>query len=171
MKTFQSVADICQLIFDNLNSENELLRNHAQTLMGPRRHGSTTERPLSFVPKCREVFHLNDPNKFVSKGCVGYTFTAPELGGRKGALPLLDVASLGLEQFVREGEGPHGPQLEISRSDIPCEVWERFGPAENITVIVGEYEGEEAVFTWHPGQPLKPYTGERESMTAVKVVE
>jgi len=39
-----------------------------------------------------------------------------------------------------------------------------------MTVIIGEFGGEPAVFTWHPGAPLVPFDGTTiTANTAVKL--
>lgn len=170
MRDFKTLGQLTDIIANNLNSENEQLRNHAKTLLGPRKHGSTTRLPLSAVNKDTKVTYVNDPNGIIMPGCIGYYFEAPHLEGRLGALQLGAVHSLGLEEYVRETEGIHGLELTIDRKYLSSNQLELFTRENWITVIVGEFEGELAVFTWHPGRPMKPYNGERQAITAVKLV-
>lgn len=165
MTTIKTVADICQLISDNLNSDNETLKNHAETLLGPRIHGSTTNKALSTVNKNTPVKILDTPQV---KGAKCYIFDAPELGGKLGAIPLSDAITRGLRDSIKERDGMHGKELHTGNIQLDID-------EPRICVIIGDFESETAIYTWHPGMPLTPYKGgypdfdSMDIMTAVKL--
>jgi hypothetical protein len=147
-----TVGDLCDIIANNLNSTNEELSNWAKTLLGPRTHGSTTSLPLSSVNKNTPVEVFDTPQV---KGATCFIFDAPEaMRPTLGALPLLDVIAMGYIDSIATRDGIHGKELYLPGGDDLVQ------PAKDICVIVGEFQGEQAVFTWHPGKPLAPYNPE-----------
>jgi len=170
-RNLKMVGDICELIYQNLNSDCEAIRDHSQTLLGPRKHGNTTKCPLSYVNKNTPIELF--PTPIVKGDAVCFQFNAPELGGMLGALPLLDVQILGYTHQIVERVGLH------SHKELFCPIGAiHRQEANKISVIVGQTgdDKELVVFTWHPGNPLMLYEGgfpdfERiDPMTAVKLV-
>jgi hypothetical protein len=161
----KTVGDIIDLILSNQKSQDEL-GHHALHLMDAREAGSTTEIGLDEVPRetpIEEVEHHH-----VRRGCKCYKF-AYDMGGRLGAIPFKDAFAKYGEVSVRTGK--HGTELYIvgDSSDVD-------GRDENtIYVIVGKHTnrktGEEldAVFTWHPGEPMPTLEDGITNETAVKV--
>jgi len=143
----KTVADVCELIFANLNSENEVLAKHATTLLGPRTHGSTTKRSISYVPKNTPLVEL--VGDFGTAKC--YQFETDKLGAILGAKSLIAIQVLGYTRSIIIRDGIHGRELFLlgDTSNL-C------SPTTTITLIVGEYDNEPCVWTWHPGNPLKP---------------
>jgi hypothetical protein len=160
MKTVQDVID---LISANARSTNEQLAKHAATLIGPRQHGSTTELGLDSIPPETPILPYMGSN--LSPGCVAYCFESDAIGAKLGAIPLMHADMLGM--VIEERDGIHGKELVgISRIGKSIRLFE----TDQITVIIGEFAGEQAVFTWHPGLPLVPGVDRSNRFTAVKLV-
>jgi len=149
LPTLTTVGDLLDLLNDNLNSQSKELRAHAATLQGPRKRGSTTVRGLDVLPRDRELVPAPDEwDDVISEGCAAYCFDAPELEGRLGAISLGDALAEHIPVSVRIGS--HGVELFI---DQPADTMPR---CSHVTVIIGQFKGEAAVFTWHPGRPRQP---------------
>jgi len=160
----KTVKDILNLLRENLQSDNEDLANHAETLTGPRTRGSTTERQLSALPEDRAIVLVDHPD--ISPGCVCYRVEANELKPKLGAVPLSFALKRGLPVSMQQGE--HGPELAAPSSDLPLKL------VSHISVIVGEFAGVPAIFTWHPGDPLAAFdenASEFSANTGVKLIE
>lgn len=69
-----------------------------------------------------------------------------------GAIPFHEVP---VPNSIRVVEGAHGPELQCpelpSGAHVLCFKW--------ATLILGEHEGAQIVFTIHPGEPLAPWDG------------
>lgn len=160
MKNLETVKDIVELIIENANSNNQELAKHARTLQGPRKRGSTTDAGLEDIS---QGFKLEDVTQdcieALSPGCKCYRFFANELCGKIGASPLNFYRDCDLD-MIRVRMGEHGPELYV-----PSEGCDEFYPENYTYVIVGEFAGEQAVFTWHPGKPLAPLS----PLTGVKL--
>jgi len=101
-------SEVLNILTRMLNGGDDL-REHAETLGGPRRRGSTTKAGLSAIPAEREGVPFEPPVGICIPGCRYLRFDAPELRGRMGAVPLSEAESLGLE--VQQRDGAHGPEL------------------------------------------------------------
>lgn len=162
----ETIADILSLIRKNVESPNELLAAHSRTLLGPRERGSTTRYGLDHLPKDRKVYRCK--NSCIQEGCLGYKFHAPELEGVILCVTLPEALALSDGVISREGE--HGPELVAVNPSRHLHN-AASDDAETIWVIIGTYEDEPAVFTWHPGAPLIPYVPDKmfQLLTAVKL--
>ena len=159
------LSDIQDLIRANLASKNEKLAAHARTLIVPRTHGSTTKKSIMEGFGYISVYRLGDQSN-VMGGAVAYGFKDDmSIGGFLGAISLENAKNIGLEIEAREGV--HGPELHAK---INRELRMPVIPTDEFTVIIGEFEGEQAVFTWHPGAPLSPGVDINNPMTAVKLL-
>ena len=152
--------------------------------------GSTTEAGLEAVPASRELVEFVPPTP--QEGSRYYRFSAPELGGRLGAVALGDE---GIRQpcsnpdrdathEVVVVEGPHGAELRLiirgwDDEIVPFAVMYGDLPkVDDITVITSDHPGFGLVVsTWHPGEPLGSVKGFEEkpfdeipSHTGVKLV-
>ena len=159
----KTVGDIVQLIISNTQSENAELAKHAKTLLGPRTRGSTTEFGLEAMPASHRLDKARPGNTdCVADGCVLYLIgDARRLNGQVKAVPLSQAFVRNLDVQIRDGE--HGSELFVDADD--CEGI----PTNIISVIVGEFAGERAVFTWHPGPPMSPLSEGVKRTTAVKL--
>ncbi len=104
--------------------------------------------------------------KHVADGCTAYGFVSIAAGGKLGAIPLKDAVGWSADIKIRQGVGKHGPELYL---DVPAK--DAYMPeTTHFTVILGDHEGQQVVFTWHPGDPLPPFDGVTlTKWTAVKV--
>ena len=165
MKQLKNIGDVLDLIEANRNSSNPELAAHAETLLGPRTRGSTTKLGLESLNRDKPISEVS--HESVEAPCVAYRFHDRSLGGEMGAVSLCRalVASEGV--VVRQGE--HGPELVAVEPRVQLLQLRYEG---YVWVVVGECEGEQAVFTWHPGEPLKPYSpdGPLTARTGVKLV-
>jgi len=174
---FKEIAAIHMM---NLVSQNEKLRNHAKTLCGRRVHGSTTEVGLFDVGVVDPEFdwELEDnEDGVVSSGCEAYTALVP-MASNIGAVALSRLSTDELARVV-ERDGFHGKELFLpvkSSGGLVHTIHEwqamvdKNATVSIITVIIGEFEGERAIFTWHPGLPLVPGVDRLNPNTAVKLV-
>jgi len=148
---FQTMKDIHVLLNANLNSSNEELVKHAKTLCSPRTHGSMTKYGLGLVPGSRLINDSTESFQSVLSGDVKlYSVNAPEILGSINAMALTDIRVI---ENIRVRKGLHGLELHIPEPSIvdqPCKLQK----CETIYFIVGNFQGEEALFTWHPGPPL-----------------
>ena len=159
------LSDVQDLIRANLASKNEKLAAHAATLIVPRTHGSTTKKSIMDGFGYINVYRLGDQSN-VMNGAVAYGFKDDmSIGGTLGAIPLSKARMLGLA--IEERDGVHGREL-VGSSRIGVTIPPQF--TYEFTVIIGEFEGEQAVFTWHPGEPLAPGVDLDNPQTAVKLV-
>lgn len=108
-------------------------------------------------------------NSVLEKGCRLFTFRA-DMGGIIGALPLYEVLKA-YSGHIKVVTGLHEElELQIDSTDASLagdDAW--YERCDNIYVITGDHEGEEAVFTWHPGEPLGQLKDGLTEMTAVKI--
>lgn len=142
---FKTVGDLHDLVAMNLSAGVPHLKGHATYVMQAREFGSTTEIGLDQVP--REIPLepvLKHPS--VSCMCICYKFQYP-MGGVIGAIPFSEAIKHG-PVFVREGK--HGTELYmVGDADTVA----NHNP-DDIYAIIGWESGIEALFTWHPGEPL-----------------
>lgn len=89
------------------------------------------------------------------------------MNGRKLAIPFEEAWADPEYPRIKFRVGEHGPELYFDRP------LEEVSPVENgcgkIYFIVGMHKDEQAVFTWHPGQPLGRLEDEIGPGTAVKL--
>lgn len=149
-----TIATVLELMSRMLASNDSAIYQHAKTLTGPRRRGSTTEIGLEQLAGSIELQKVEHP--VIAQGCTGWMFKSGLLDGRIGAMPLLQAFKDGHSVAVRQGE--HGEELYISKQafPIPASV-----PAEFTYLIMGppnEYADfpDGIIYTWHPGEPLLP---------------
>ena len=154
----QTVADVVDLIAKNAASSNSELAAHAATLQGPRTRGSTTKIGLGDVDPGTKLRLVS-----IKDGVRVFRGHCEELGGQLGACKLAVALEEGLPVKIRDGA--HGPELYIDR---PVEE-ASMDDVNSFSVIVGEFGGETAVFTWHPGNPMTPFKGVLQADTAVKL--
>jgi hypothetical protein len=156
------LSDVQKLIRQNAASTNQQLAAHAMTLMEPRKHGSTTNRSIMDGFRATELERLDHPA--IQPDCIAFKFTDEFIQGRLGAVSLQDFKLLYPNEWVTERKGVHGNELycHISEHEFP--------ECNDCTVIIGEFAGELAVFTWHPGAPLVPGTDMNNPNTAVKLI-
>jgi len=158
------LSDVQDLILSNATSSNEKLKLHARTLLGPRTHGSTTRRGIMDGFGYSSLHHIH--SAAVKPPCYAFGFNDDTaLGGQLGAVSLAQARMMGLD--IQERDGIHGREL-FGTSRIAAKV--NMPSTTEFTIIVGEFEGELAVFTWHPGPPLAPGVDMNNPMTAVKLV-
>lgn len=138
---------------------------HAATLFGERPAGSKWGRPFTqedWEALLKRWKRYEPPTAVAQEGCqyfrapVGDLFPQASLG----AVPWATVERLDLYGHVEQAQGPHGPELQMSRSCV-WDVLPLSGRATVATLIVGEHEGAQVVFTLHPGEPLSPFNGEQ----------
>ena len=155
------VNDVVELIRSNMTCGDAELEKHAATLLGPRTRGSTTTKGLEDADPGCELEKLDSKN--LEPGCELFVAFLPEMHGMLGAVALEDALFMNLPVSIRDGE--HGKELFVDRDkqDVPNT------PSSNIRIITGMHNGIPAVFTWHPGQILKPFCGILEADTAVKL--
>lgn len=156
-----TIEDVVDLIKTNAESSNPVLAKHALNLLGPRKRGSTTSCGLERVINKNEPLQRIRKHPAAYRGQDYYQFQAPpELDARVGAIPFHKAYPGELIEFR---EGQHGPELFINKppGELP--------PADIVTVIVGDYMGEPAVFTWYPGPLLDSIQNGIHKNTAVKV--
>lgn len=127
----------------------EHLADYAKTLIGPRTRGSTTTAGIETLSP-NLVGKTFVPETGAVPGCTYVHFEAPSLNGRLGAVSLENIPDEDLS-LVRVRKGPHGHEFYIDRPQhegISCSF---------ITVILGpDDNGDDIVWTWHPGLPLEP---------------
>ena len=164
MKMMKTVQDILDLLEANLASDKEELRKHAATLVGPRTRGSTTEHGLEKLPEDRKLSHAYSPH--IAGGCDGYKVDGPELKGKVGAIPFGDAQDLGT---IKVREGDHGLELFLTPSTLVRSDFADSFDADEIYFIIGDFEGETALFTWHPGPPLGRLEDGINTVTRVKL--
>ena len=163
MRIYKTIKDIKELRNEMYTGCDPEIVAHARSLMGPRTRGSTTEKGLSAIPDETELIEIFPPAATAQPGSRYFTVPAPNIGGRLGAVSLFKAEELGLK--VEERMGKHGPELFINR---PVEEAEML-PCTFITVITGEHDGQEILFTWHPGGVLGTLAHGRTPQTAVKL--
>lgn len=161
----KTVGDIQQLVARNQQSSSGSLKGHALHVMEAREAGSTTRIGLDAVPPDIPIEQIEHPQ--VRKGCRCYRFNY-DMGGRIGIIRFRDAYAKGFGVGVRQGK--HGLELHISGSDQDAE---NYNPHE-IYLIVGTHRcedgtSEEALFTWHPGEPLPSLEDGIFEDTAVKI--
>lgn len=175
-----TIEEFLELLDDM--GQSEALSAHTATLLGPRTRGSITNfslQDLAGYGLIGSPLHTRCTDMSVlSPGCAAWVFYLPldaKFTAKLGATSLFNA--LGRQQAeclmsndpavlrgVAIRQGAHGPELYID-STRPLEMPE----SREITVIVGTANGREAIFTWHPGLPLKPFDGVNlDAMTAVK---
>ena len=158
----KTVGDVHDML-DEMVEAGDLI-GHVTTLLGPRTRGSTTEEGLDVLPRNRKL-QVAAPSS-LSEGCRCFYCYAPELGGRTGAVPLGEALRTGLTVKARLGD--HGEELYIDEDE--GRYWEVVAriigndgseSTDKISIIIG-WHGEEGsqrpvIFTWHPGEPLRPF--------------
>jgi hypothetical protein len=145
----KTIADLHKLIDANRRSPSKKLAEHAATLVGPRDRGSTTSKGIYYIDPDTPMSNTSEdvPNR--DPKCRYYVFAVPEdMDARLGAIPLRLALAMGHKVCLREGD--HGYELYL---DQPAG---KMPPVNFCTAIVGTWEGETALFTWHPGEPLRP---------------
>ena len=156
MPRFTRLSDIWNLIDSNLKSESRELRIHAESMLGKRSRGSTTELSLKELGCDQGLEHMYHEN-----GCDYYLMYSDNIGGKIGTRPLGELLAEGKTVSIRNGE--HGEELYLdndSRELVPTNI---------VCFIVGKQGEETALFTWHPGYPLDPYTGKLHKNVGVKL--
>lgn len=165
MKRLHTVRDALRLIMDNMQSSNPAIRQHAATLAGPRTRGSTTELGLEDLEHEQLNTRLIKEIRY-DQPCDYYCAFLSELGGRVAAVPFEDAFAMYPGEIkVRNGE--HGLELYIDQ-DIHDAKEIDADDGELISFIVGIEDGEEVLFTWHPGHVLRPLSDGIGEDTAVK---
>lgn len=161
----KTVGDIRNLIALNQQCDDELGK-HAATIEDARTTGSTTTLGLHEVPADTPVVRVYPQH--LRKGCECYRFFY-KMGGRLGAIPFRDAMDKYGKVNIRTGR--HGPELYVTG-----EVGDVVNRDEDdIYVIVGKHtirdtdEQVDAVFTWHPGEPMPTLEDGITEETAVKV--
>ena len=158
----KTVGDVHDML-DEMVEAGDLI-GHVTTLLGPRTRGSTTEEGLDVLPRNRKL-QVAAPSS-LSEGCRCFYCYAPELGGRTGAVPLREALRTGLT--VKSRLGDHGEELYIDEDE--GRYWEVVAriigndgseSTDEISIIIG-WHGKEGsqrpvIFTWHPGEPLRPF--------------
>jgi hypothetical protein len=137
---------------------------HAATLFGERPAGSKWGREFTregweqLLPRWKRH---EPPAQVRQEGCQYFRAPVGDLFPRAtlGAVPWSLVEKLDLYGRVEEAHGPHGAELQMRRSCVG-DVLPLSGRASYATLIVGEHEGAQVVFTIHPGEPLSPYSGD-----------
>lgn len=154
----------------------EAIEAQAATLIGPRTRGSTTEKGLDEVANVPLVEVTETLSHKVRRPrCRYFEAHVPDLGGRIGAVAyakaMRSVYGIDPNAIVRRA-GPHGHELVVDRPLQEIEL----PRTDTLYVILGprnEYPGfpEGIVYTWHPGEPLRPLTGTENPSphTAVKL--
>jgi len=157
---------------------------HFHTLLGERKSGSTWGREFTE----EDFFGLrwqDDTERCIKlgvgrEGCKYYwatSFTAfPE--ARKKAVKLQWFRKNNMMWKIKVAEGAHGPELQCDDFNIvDLFATESSYTTETATMITGEHEGMEVIFTIHPGEPLldlpKDFDGDLTTLddfTAVKLV-
>lgn len=154
MKTIADALKIIQAMLAHPE-----LSGHAQSLLGPRTRGSTTNAGLDKLPLDQEVEEMTgDLCAEVKKpGCRYFRLYAPELHGVLGAITYQTAVQRHGVNGIKSREGPHGPELFIDRPQGS----EDANETSWLTIILGpagEYGFESGVvYTWHPGLPLAIY--------------
>lgn len=167
-------SEIKKIFEANLASGNAKLSGHAKTLLGPRTHGSVTNIGLFEAGVADDhEFELEAENGTVMAGCEAYTAILP-IVSKDGAVPLSSLSADDLAKVV-ERDGVHGKELFLPDQNVLFgeHHWAKLKserPNSIVTVIIGEFEGEKAIFTWHPGFPLVPGVNRSNPYTAVKLV-
>ena len=83
----------------------------------------------------------------VLPGCKAYVASAPELEGRNG---IIDIDNLPDEtEFVALDYKDTG-KVSIGVESVPGE------RTDEVWVIIGEEQGKDVIFTFHPGEPVRP---------------
>lgn len=159
------LRDIKTLLFDNLNSRNEQISNHAKTLCGPRLHGSTTSHGLNVLPDFLVI--EEHKSETIKEGCECYKISRVSgyIDCQLGAVSVSQATTMGLK--IEERDGVHGREL-FGKSPFGLTV--EMPSCDDIYVIIGDYLGERVIFTWHPGAPLVPGVDQSNRLTAVKLV-
>lgn len=166
-------SEIKKIFEANLASGNAKLSGHAKTLLGPRTHGSMTDVGLFEADISDDhEFELEAENGTVMAGCEAFTAVL-SIVSKAGAIPLSSVSAEDLPKVV-ERDGVHGKELFLPDQGILFgeNHWAFLKSNQKssvITVIIGEFEGEKAIFTWHPGFPLVPGVDRSNPYTAVKI--
>lgn len=163
MRIFQEILD---LLKENENSINLKLSEHATTLFDARHQGSTTKYGLNMIPGQTQLTDVTAEFKNILNGdnTKCYRLEAPQLEGRYGVVPIRIVSDDYIE-YVRVRKGLHGYELYIDHELFYQDDDDTYTPY--IYFIVGDFEGERALFTWHPGTPLD--TCKITAETAVKL--
>ncbi len=153
-------------LIDRMLAGGENLRQHAETLLGPRQRGSTTSGGLDQLDPDTIGDEFQPPEGVGIPGCRYLEFAAPGIDGRLGAVPLEEALAANLPVRVRNGK--HGYELFVDRD--PSEA--AMPKTDTITVILGPHDtGDfpEVVWTWHPGKPLGTLRAPMSASTAVKL--
>ena len=158
----KTLSDILELLTRNSLSENPDLRVHAATLLGCRTHGSTTEKSLFDIDNPGDVELSPYDSAAVQPGAKCYRATVYQFQNRMGAISYEYASRRNWE--ILERIGVHG-HPELWSLDVGRHVR---GSCSNLYFIVGNHQGEQALFTWHPGQPLVPGVDRTNPLTAVK---
>ncbi len=154
----KTVGDIVNLVMSN--KEIPELHNHAVGILEARKVGSTTKIGLEQVPRDVPVEEVYD--RHVRQGCKCYKFTY-DMGGILGAIQFKDAIAKYEKVYARNGR--HGIELFVKDDSADLTGIQE----DDIYVIVGNHNGVEAVFTWHPGKPLPSVDDGITAETAVKV--
>jgi hypothetical protein len=134
---------------------------HRATLFGERPAGSKWGRPFTLADwdALLGAWEQFTPTGDASKpGCRYFQASISEAfpDATLGALPYHEARN------VSVAEGAHGPELHCV---VPSGTHAlRFKYA---TLILGEHEGREIVFTIHPGEPMAPWDGRMDGDTPI----
>lgn len=158
MQTIKDINDLIDLHIRNQTS----LADHHLTLLGPRTHGSRSKWALRDLDPKTPLERVSHPN--VNPDLQLYRVIVPdEFGAVICAVPLWEAIERGCTVKVRIGL--HG-QYELFADRH--RKFDRTSTNE-VYIIVGQHSGLDAVFTWHPGEPLKTTAQGVCNDTAVKL--
>lgn len=142
-----------------IENTKRMIPSHWDTLLGERPAGSQWGREFTEADFALAWVDKTDtlPASVKQEGCVYLNLSGAQVhehfpAANVGAIPLNLLSEAELEK-VRIRNGAHGPELVIESSDFvdsdgryPVEAW----------VIIGKHDGEDVVFTAHPGPVMKP---------------
>lgn len=158
MKTIKDINDLIDYHITNGTP----LQAHHLTLLGPRTHGSRSKWALRDLDPKTPVERVTHPN--VNPELELYRVIVPdEFGAVICAVPLSEALERGCT--VKARIGLHG-QYELFADRHPK--YDR-AMTNEVYIIVGQSLSYKAVFTWHPGAPLKTTAQGICNDTAVKL--
>ena len=169
-----TVGVIISIIAEMLKHEE--LANHAHSLLGPRRRGSTTDFGLLNLIQNPPLVLKKFEDEAVADGVRAYRLNLPNpFRGRLGSVHEDELFTElegkdrtdKIKAEVMERDGVHGPERFLDRPIQDVELPE----VTFLTFLIGEHEVEcdkgedgkpiagtgrtiKAVFTWHPGNPI-----------------
>jgi len=131
--------------------------SHFATLLGERPAGSQWGRDFTDADWELPWQEQQDPGPCAVPGCRYFRLDAEAVAQAfpRATVQAIPMSELDIEtqRLVEPREGAHGPELAIKRSKMPLETPQ--GPQE-AWIILGDHEGQEVVFTAHPGPLMMP---------------